>query len=106
MTNDMTIIVAVTAYKVTCVGVGFLCCFLGYRLFTLGIVKSAGSLDASVSGSKLSLKSAAPGTFFAVLGAVIVLFTVWRGISFEDGKGFSNPPGSAETRAPKEAVLP
>jgi hypothetical protein len=71
-----------TCYKLGCLAVGSIFSFLGYRLFQSGIWGKAGDLDAKFKDFRLVLKSGAPGTFFAVLGAVIVVFTVWQGLSF------------------------
>ncbi len=82
MTPELAVIIGITIYKLACLAVGSLFCALGYRLFKLGIWGSAGDLDAKFHDTRLVLKSAAPGTFFAVLGAVIIVVTVWQGINF------------------------
>jgi hypothetical protein len=81
--DDLAIISAVTLYKIFCLAVGSLFCWLGYRLFTLGVWGHAGDFDAKFKSTKLVLKSAAPGTFFAVLGAAIVIVTLWQGLHFD-----------------------
>ena len=87
MTDDLAIISALTLYKIGCLAVGSLFCLLGYRLFTAGIWGTAGDFDAKFRNTKLVLKSAAPGTFFAVLGAAIVIVTVWQGLDFNLHRG-------------------
>ena len=82
MTNELAAIIGITTYKLACLAVGSLFCALGYRLFKLGIWGNAGDLDAKFNDTRLVLKSAAPGTFFAVLGAVIIVATVSKGIDF------------------------
>jgi hypothetical protein len=62
---------------------------MGYRLYMAPLPGqgSAGALDASYAGSKLSLQGAA-GTFLVVLGTVIVLVGLLKPISLErDGPG-------------------
>ena len=52
---------------------------------------SAGDLKASYDTSNLTLTKAAPGTFFCVLGACIVIANIVKGLKFdyEDiGKNF------------------
>lgn len=83
MTDDLAIISAITLYKIVCLVVGSLFCWLGYRLFTLGVWGHAGDFDAKFKSTKLVLKSAAPGTFFAILGAAIVIVTLWQGLRFD-----------------------
>jgi hypothetical protein len=75
---------ALFCYKLTCLMSGVLICFLGYRLFVLGIFRGAGELDSSLQNNKIILRKAAPGTFFALFGAMIVGVTVWRGLEFKD----------------------
>lgn len=60
--------------------VGLASCFMGYRLFMNGIWGNAGDLNAKFGDNKLVLKKAAPGTFFAVLGTIIICFTLWKGL--------------------------
>lgn len=83
MTDDLAVITATLLYKIGCLTVGSLFCLFGYRLFRLGIWGNAGDLDAKFKNTKFVLKSAAPGTFFAVLGGAIVMITVWQGLKFE-----------------------
>jgi hypothetical protein len=79
---EVASIVCVTLYKLACLGVGALFCALGYWLFVLGVKGDAGDLAAGYGKLHMALKSAAPGTFFAVLGAVIVVVTVSHELKF------------------------
>jgi hypothetical protein len=58
--------------------------------------KNAGSLNAEYQGGKISLRGAA-GTFFLVLGTVIVLVGLLRKTGFDWSKS-SRPPGGGEVR--------
>jgi hypothetical protein len=100
MTPELAVILGITTYKFACLAVGTLFCVLGYRLFKLGIWGSAGDLDAKFNNTRLVLKSAAPGTFFAVLGAVIVVVTVWQGINFNWQRGDGGNTLSSEKAPP------
>ena len=82
MSTELAVVIGITSYKLACLAVGSLFCVLGYYLFKLGIWGNAGNLEAKFADNKLVLKSAAPGTFFAVLGAVIIIVTIWQGINF------------------------
>ncbi len=70
----------VVIYKVMSLLVGLASCFMGYRLFMNGIWGEAGDLNAEFGDNKLVLKKAAPGTFFAVLGTIVICFTLWKGL--------------------------
>lgn len=103
MTPELLVIFSITIYKLSCLIVGSLFCVLGYRLFSLGIWGKTGDLNASFGNNKLVLKSAAPGTFFAVLGAGIIIGTIAQGINFDlnrDNNGTvlstSKPPALPE----------
>jgi hypothetical protein len=50
---------------------------LGYRLFSQGIVAQAGDLDGGVGKFKIKISKAAPGTFFALFGTVIIAVTIF-----------------------------
>jgi hypothetical protein len=76
-------ILAITLYKLSCLIIGCLICFLGYSLFRHGAWGNAGDLDAKFKSGRLLLKSGAPGTFFAVLGASVVVSTIWHGMTFD-----------------------
>ena len=46
-----------------------------------GIWGNAGDLEAKYGDHKLVVKAAAPGTFFAILGTVVLAFTIWKGLN-------------------------
>ena len=83
MNPELAVIFGITLYKIGCLTVGSLFALLGYRLFQSGIWGNAGNLDSKFKDAKIVLKSAAPGTFFAVLGAGIIVVTIWQGINFD-----------------------
>ena len=75
---------ATLLYKLASLGAGSLFCFLGYRLFVLGVFTGGGDMDARFKDSKVLMKKAAPGTMFALFGAVVISVTICRGINFHD----------------------
>lgn len=86
--SDNKSLYLLTAYKLAGIFAGLAFGFMGYRLFMAGVFEHAGNLEALFGKEHLILKAAAPGTFFAVLGCVIVVATIWRGLKFtEDQKG-------------------
>jgi hypothetical protein len=85
---------ALFVYKLVCIGSGLLVCYFGFRLFVLGIFTGGGDLTSQFQNTKLVLKKGAPGTFFALFGAVILSVTLWKGLQIE---GRSAMPATAET---------
>ena len=83
MSTELAIILSITAYKISCLVIGSLFCVLGYRLFTLGLFGPAGDLEAKLKDTKITFKSAAPGTFFSTFGAIIIVITLWNGIKYD-----------------------
>jgi|GEM_PF-6781129 len=102
------------AYKLVCLLVGAAMAWLGYRLYSKGVTANAGSLDGTAGGIRVVLTNAAPGTFFVVAGVVIVMMTVWKGITFDSDDSevvskpapaaVSNPAPAAESAGGGEAV--
>ncbi|WP_148714735.1 hypothetical protein [Chitinolyticbacter meiyuanensis] len=82
MSTELAIIISTLIYKLASLGIGLIFCILGYKLFTLGIWGRAGNFETNLRDIKIVLKSAAPGTFFAVLGAFIVLYTISQGLNY------------------------
>jgi len=78
------IIYSLISYKLASLVVGSTFAFMGYRLFMSGIWGQAGELETVFGDNKLVLKKAAPGTFFALFGALIIAITLYKGLEFED----------------------
>lgn len=76
-------IVASAIYKLSCLGVGLLFGYMGYRLFLARIWGRSGDLQAEFNNTKVVLKQAAPGTFFALFGAFVIGFTIFAGFDLE-----------------------
>lgn len=75
-------------YKLNAIWAGMAFAYMGYKLFMAGVFEHAGQLEQSFGREHLLLKEAAPGTFFAVLGCVIIVVALWKGISIrEDADG-------------------
>jgi hypothetical protein len=88
LSNHGILIVSLTLYKTASLATAVLFCFFGYRLFLAGLWGPAGDLRAKFKEFDLILKSAAPGVFFVVMGALIAGATIWKGFDFdirEDG---------------------
>ncbi len=68
-------------YKVLSLSSGVFLSWLGYKLFQNGVWGNAGELSGKYKDNELLLKSAAPGTFFVVLGSLIILVSVFSGFN-------------------------
>ncbi len=97
---------ALLAYRSLILVVGLLLAWMGYQLFLRGLVQSSGNLE--VRGGKnvtVKLSKAAPGIFFALLGAVIIVYSITRIIQLSETVSPALPAVPAiDTAAPAGAV--
>lgn len=94
MNESHTLMLSMTIYKVITLLTGLAFTFMGYKLFIHGIFAETGELQANWENMSLILKKAAPGTFFALFGTVIVCVSLWRGLTFEPAKDSGTIRGS------------
>lgn len=80
------LMISVVTYKVVSLLVGLALAYMGYRLFLSNIWGQSGDLRAQFRENSLVLKKAAPGTFFAVLGTVVIVTTLFTGLEYEGVK--------------------
>lgn len=127
MSQDFSVYIALIAYKIFVLIAGVVLSYMGFRLFALNRISPAGGLEASVGTYKLRLNRAAPGIFFTLFGAVIICFSIFKGVHYSrepilagrgetvtvgDTPGASTPSAAmanavdAQKPAPVEAVLP
>lgn len=99
MNPEIAVVTATILYKLASLGAGMLFCWLGYQLFKRGLWGDAGDLEAKYKDNSIVLKGAAPGTFFAVLGAVVISVALYKGI------GLSYVSNSSGVGAPTAAPL-
>lgn len=78
------IVISLTSYKLASLLSGCAFAYMGYRLFLNRVCGRSGDLEAEFGDNKLVLKKAAPGTFFALFGAVIISVTLYKGLEFKD----------------------
>ncbi|SCX98260.1 hypothetical protein [Desulfoluna spongiiphila] len=83
MSSNSFIVLSVTLYKLSSLLVGSLFAYLGFRLFMANIWGNAGELETEFGDTKLVVKKAAPGTFFALFGAIIIAITLYKGIELK-----------------------
>ena len=69
-------IVYLALFRLSIIAVGAMSIFLGYKLFVQGIFAPDGGegsgLEAELGTTKFALKNAAPGTFFALFGVIVI----------------------------------
>jgi hypothetical protein len=71
-----------TLFKLAALAAGVMSIAFGYNLFIKGILASGTkgtTLKADAGDYRITLRNAAPGTFFALFGAVILAITVFKG---------------------------
>ena len=73
-----------TFFRLAIIAAGTVSIVLGYRLFTSGIqtdreTSKEITFDAKIAGQAFLLKSAAPGTFFALFGVIIITIMLVQG---------------------------
>jgi hypothetical protein len=99
-----TIIIII--YRILIASIGFAIVFLGYKLFTNGIFGKAGDIDAIWGNRKLLIKRAAPGTLFAIFGAFVICFSVFKGPLIKGSIEYLPPTGSSSPEFESSLYLP
>ncbi|QTH72177.1 hypothetical protein [Pseudoalteromonas xiamenensis] len=84
MDTESQIIAAVASYKIVSLLVGSAFAFMGYKLFMAGVWGDAGDVEAKFRDNSLIVKKAAPGTFFALFGAIVICVTLFKGLELRD----------------------
>ena len=64
---------------------GIMCIYLGWRLYFENI-KSSSKLEATAGSGKFSLQSTAPGVFFVLFGAALLIYVLKTTVEFEDSQ--------------------
>jgi hypothetical protein len=82
MDTKSALVISFTIYKIAGLGVGVVFLYFGYRLFMAGLWGAAGDVEAQFRDLKILVRQAAPGTFFALFGAAIVMMTLFKGFDF------------------------
>lgn len=78
-------------YKLASLSTGVALSYMGYRLFMAGVWGSAGDAEGSFGDNKLVIKQAAPGTFFILMGAIVIGLTIAKGLSFKTNEEAKEP---------------
>lgn len=105
MNIEIIKLLIIILYKTFCLISGLFITFLGYNLFIKNIwgqEKHSGEITAEFKDTKLVLKKAAPGIFFALFGASIICLTIMKGVNlkWDIGEDKQTVPPSLEQTVP------
>lgn len=103
---ESQIIVALTSYKLASLFVGLAFAYMGYRLFMAGVWGEAGDVEAQFQDNKLVVKRAAPGTFFALFGAIVICVTIYKGLELKVNESGTSKENTVEVIREKGDELP
>jgi len=85
----------IVLYRVSIVIGGILCIYFGYKLFYIAKEKQ-GDFKIKTGGStEVSVSDVAPGVFFALFGAGILVFSITNGISVDSKTTSPAPTGTS-----------
>jgi hypothetical protein len=104
--DDFRILTLLVCYHVVTLLIGLVLAYLGYLLFRSGVFEKAGDLKAAWGDKHLTLKQAAPGTFFALFGTIVMSVSLWRGIDFSEHMGPTRRVSAVAADAPLAAAAP
>ncbi|NIB44369.1 hypothetical protein HBA55_32545 [Pseudomaricurvus alkylphenolicus] len=76
-------------YKLASIGSGTFIVYLGYRLFIKGVYGETGEVSVDWNDNRLMLKRAAPGSIFAVFGAIVIGLIVTTEAKYSPAEGIS-----------------
>lgn len=97
---------SVAVYKLISLLVGLGFAYMGYRLFMANIWGDTGTVSGEYKNTKFLFKRAAPGTFFAVAGAVIVVTTILRGFEVVPVSSSNSSTGQLDSPPALPVVSP
>ena len=74
-------IIYLIIFRLAIIAAGILTVFWGYRLFCKGIWPAGdkSTFDAKLANARFTLKNAAPGTFFALFGIIVISIMLYQG---------------------------
>jgi hypothetical protein len=71
-------------YKIICILTGLAFGYMGYRLFLADKMANTGNITTNYKEFKISIKNAAPGALFSLFGAMLICFTIYKGLAFNN----------------------
>ncbi len=78
MDNQLAKTLMFEVVKIIFTAAGTFIVYLGYKLFQSGLFTESGEINASFGDKNIAIKKAAPGTFFVLFGAIIILLNIQR----------------------------
>lgn len=93
----MSFLTYAALYHTVLMLVGLATIFMGYRLLVMGVMPEQGSdVKAEAGKVRLTIKNAAPGTLFCLLGSALIIYMIHQGppqqeltLKTADGREFS-----------------
>lgn len=102
--ETLYIFVMTAIYKIMTLISGVIFAYLGFRLFMADKTSDAGDLSVKYDKYMLNLKGGAPGVFFSLFGAMMIIISVIIGLKYDkDEKGIKQ---DVETTKSSSWVLP
>lgn len=81
--NEVIIIVILAFFlRLALIASATMICYWSYKLFVKGIFPDAGDVNVIWGDKKMLIRRAAPGTFFVLLGTMILALLAYKSISF------------------------
>lgn len=87
-------VLSVAFIRALVIAVGGALAYFGYRLFALGLFQKAGDFKASFGSAHVTLKAAAPGTFFGLFSAGIMIVALSHPMNIASATGAGEAPGA------------
>lgn len=94
MQSDLDIFTYLIIYKIAVLFAGVTLAYMGFRLFLADKATAAGEFSAKANLLELKLSGAAPGVFFALFGAAVICFSVFKGVHYSSAPGVDTPATS------------
>ena len=90
--REIALLLVHSGFRIIALLVGLTFAYWGYRLFRVGVLDHEGELKALYGKGSLLLRRAAPGTFFALFGAIVVVVALFRGLEIRTGSSSIDRP--------------
>ena len=100
MTNIQFFVIYLLVFRFSIIASGVVCIVLGYRLLAKGVFPGGDTqLDAKIAKAQFSVRNAAPGTCFAVLGFLMIAVMMF---SSPPQVSLKSPPSPGDAQSPAQ----
>ncbi|UVO53011.1 hypothetical protein [Sphingomonas sp. SUN039] len=108
MQSDIDVFTYLIVYKIAILIAGVALAYMGFRLFLADKATAAGEFSAKANLLELKLSGAAPGVFFALFGAAVICFSIFKGVQYssEPGMDAVSSPVAEATNTAIPVVIP